>query len=247
MQDPDPYRPDAVWRRLIAYGAPHWRLFALAFTGMVLFADLNEHDFGLIHAPIDDLEFKTGSSLYDEGDSAVGIFTLRTGMVKLVRVTADGRKRIVRVLRPGDVVGLEALATQHYSSEAVALTEVSVCRIPLEVVHSLDGSSRALHLSLMHKWQQALQDADDWLADLNFGTAGQRVAALVRKMVNPRDAVTCTLFSREDMGAMMDLKQETVSREISALVKTGAIEPVDRLGRLYRIVDESLLHPATGH
>ena len=37
-----------------------------------------------------------------QGETAVGVFTLRKGMVKLVRATADGRERIVRVLRPGD-------------------------------------------------------------------------------------------------------------------------------------------------
>ena len=48
---------------------------------MVLFADLNEADFGLIHAPIDDMEFHAGTSLFQEGDSAIGIFTLRKGMI----------------------------------------------------------------------------------------------------------------------------------------------------------------------
>ena len=33
---------------------------------MVLFADLNEHDFGQIHAPIDDLELRAGSALFAE-------------------------------------------------------------------------------------------------------------------------------------------------------------------------------------
>jgi CRP-like cAMP-binding protein len=208
---------------------------------MVLFAELNEHDFGLIHAPIDDLEFKAGASLYDEGDTALGVFTLRTGMVKLVRVTADGRKRIVRVLRPGDVVGLEALATQRYNSEAVALTEVSVCRIPLDVIHRLSASSNRMHLTLMQKWNLALKDADEWLADLNFGTAAQRVAALVRKMRNPLDGLTCTLFSREDMGAMLNLKLETVSREISKLAHEGIIEPADKASRIYFIRKSELL------
>ena len=208
---------------------------------MVLFADLNEHDFGLIHAPIDDLEFQVGASLYDEGDAALGIFTLRTGMVKLVRVTADGRNRIVRVLRPGDVVGLEALATQRYNSEAVALTEVSVCRIPLDVIHRLSASSNRMHFTLMQKWNLALKDADDWLADLNFGTATQRVAALVRKMRNPLDGLTCTLFSREDMGAMLNLKLETVSREISKLAHEGIIEPANKASRIYFIRKPDLL------
>ncbi|MDO8777439.1 MAG: Crp/Fnr family transcriptional regulator [Burkholderiaceae bacterium] len=202
---------------------------------MVLFADLNEHDFGMIHAPIDDLEFKQGATLYDEGNSAQGVFTLRSGMIKLVRVTTDGRHRIVRVLRPGDVVGLEALATSRYNSEAVALTDVSVCRIPLEVIHSLGINSQRLHLKLTQKWQQTLKDADDWLADLNFGTARQRVSNLILKMRSPTDGQTATLFARNDMGAMLDLKLETVSREVSRLVREEVIEPLDKLGRVYRV------------
>ena len=208
---------------------------------MALFADLNEQDFGLIHAPIDHFELRQGAVLYPEGSRALGVFTLRSGMLKLVRVTADGRQRIVRVLRAGDVVGLEALATACYDSEAVALTDASVCRIPLEVIHTLGAHSQRLHLPLMQKWQKTLKDADDWLADLNFGTARQRVANLILKMRSPSDGRTVTLFARDDMGAMMDLKLETVSREVSRLVREKVIEPLDKLGRVYRIREPRLL------
>ncbi len=208
---------------------------------MVLFADLNEQDFGMIHSPIDDLEFHVGTVLFAEASPAAGIFTLRTGMIKLVRVTPDGRQRIVRVLRPGDVAGLEALATSQYATDAVALTDISVCRIPLSVINQLGGTSARLHKRLMEKWQHALKEADDWLADLNFGTARQRVAHFILKMRNPADAQIATLFSREDMGAMLDLKLETVSREVSALVREKAMEPLDKQGRVYRILDLPLL------
>ena len=208
---------------------------------MVLFADLNEEDFGLIHAPIDDLDIRAGTTLYTEHGAAQGIFTLRTGMIKLVRYTPDGRQRIVRVLRSGDVAGLEALATQRYDSDAVALTDISVCRIPLSVIHTLGSNSPRLHKRLMEKWQQALKEADDWLADLNFGTARQRVAHFVLKMRSAADAEIATLFAREDMGAMLDLKLETVSREVSGLVKEGVIEPLDKQGRVYRVLDEQRL------
>ena len=202
---------------------------------MVLFADLNEQDFGMIHAPIDDLEFAQGGVLYDSGTRAKGIFTLRRGMIKLVRLTADGRQRIVRVLRPGDVAGLEALGSGHYDCDAVALTEIAVCRIPLEVIHTLGASSPRLHMRLMQKWQQALKDADDWLADLNFGTARQRVSNFILKMRHPADGRTVTLFARDDMGAMLDLKLETVSREVSRLVREEVLEPLDKQGRIYHL------------
>ena len=40
---------------------------------------------------------------------------------------------------------------------------------------------------------------------------------------------------------MLDLKLEPLSREISALVREQAIEPLDKLGRVYRILEPELL------
>ena len=208
---------------------------------MVLFADLNEEDFDLIHAPIDDLLYASGALMYSEGGKALGVMTVRSGMVKLVRNTSDGRQRIVRVLRPGDVAGLEALATAHYDCDAFALSEVSVCRIPLNVMHTLSANSPRLHLRLMQKWQHALKSADDWLADLNFGTARQRVGRFILKMRNSQDPQRVTLFSRDDMGAMLDLKLETVSREVSAFVREGVLSPMDKQGRRYQLLQAQVL------
>ena len=56
---------------------------------MVLFADLNEDDFDLIHTPIDELEFAAGDSLQRMGDQAGSLMMLKAGMVKLVRNLSD--------------------------------------------------------------------------------------------------------------------------------------------------------------
>lgn len=216
-----------------------------AVRELALFSRLTEDDFALIHAPIDDLAFRTHQVLFHEGEEALGVITLRTGILKLSRVTDDGRRRILRVMRPGDVVGLEALATGRYDSEATALTEVTVCRIPTEVIHRLSQQTPRMHSGLLEKWQKTLREADDWLASINFGSARQRVCHFILKMRHTTDPALVTLFSREDMGAMMDLKMETVSREISALVRSGTLQPMGRLGRLYRIVNEASLQAAT--
>ena len=231
-----PIKSESNWRGTANCGTCGMRDIAL-------FSELNDQDFSLIHAPIDDMAYQPGQALYQESDTAAGVFTVRKGMIKLARVTPDGRQRILRILRPGDVAGLEALATNRYNSEASALTEVEVCRIPTDVIHRLSQQSPRMHWRLLQKWQEALREADDWLAAINFGTARQRVANFVLKMRHTNNLELTTLFSREDMGAMMDLKLETVSREVSALVRTGAIEPLDKSGRHYRILDEELLMP----
>jgi CRP-like cAMP-binding protein len=209
-----------------------------------LFAHLTEDDLQTINVPVDDLQIGVGASLFGEGDAALGIFTLRKGMLKLVRSTADGRQRIVRLLRPGDVAGLSALAIPRYDCDAVALTDVSVCRVPLAVIHTLQTQSPRLHQKLMEKWSVALKGADDWLVDINFGTARARVSNFVLKMRGDADADIVTLFAREDMGAMMDLKMETVSREISALVREGTLKQQDKQGRAYRSLNLDQLQSA---
>jgi DNA-binding transcriptional regulator YhcF (GntR family) len=46
------------------------------------------------------------------------------------------------------------------------------------------------------------------------------------------------------MGAMLDLKLETVSRTLNALIREAIIEPLDKTGRRYRIVQpQALLQP----
>jgi CRP-like cAMP-binding protein len=229
-----PIKTETVWR-----GTSDCR--SCGIRDMVLFADLKEEDFELIHAPIDDLEYDAGHTLAHTGDTAGSLFTIRAGMVKLVRNTADGRQRIVRVLRSGDVVGLEALMTPTYDSDAVALTSVKVCRLPLQVIQRLNRETPRLHQRLLGKWHQSLKEADDWLAELNFGNARQRVAGLILKMRSAADPSVVTLFSREDMGAMLDLKLETVSRTLSTFVREGLIDPMDKHGRQYRVLDVARL------
>lgn len=209
--------------------------------GLGLFADLTADDLKAFCAPIDVMAYAPGEVLYTEGSAANGVYCLCSGVVKLVRSTVDGRQRIVRVLRQGDVIGLEALAAPQYDSEAIALSPVSVCRISSQVIESTLQHSDRLHAQLMSKWHHTLKNVDDWLVDLNFGTARHRVCHLILKMRSPTDAAISMLFSREDMGSMLDLKLETVSREMSRLAKEGVIEPLDRQGRLYRILEPEVL------
>lgn len=202
-----------------------------------LFADLTEEDFSLISAPIDSLSQAAGTSLVQEGQIAKWIFTVRSGSLKLIRNTSDGRQRIVRIMRPGDVIGLEALGSDHYTTDAVALSDVSLCRIPVGIIQNLAINSPRLHQSLMRKWHQIQKETDDWLTDLNFGSATRRLSNFLLKMHDPLTADLVTVYSREDMGAMLDLKLETVSREISAMVKSNVLQPADKRGRVYRIVN----------
>jgi len=205
---------DAAWK-----GTAHCQ--DCGIRDLVLFADLTEPDFSLIHLPIDEIEFEPGATLYRSGDDSESLFTLRSGLVKLVQYLPDGTQRIVRLLRPGSTVGLEATVAAPYEHTAMALQPTLVCRIPRQVVDKLSRETPRLHGQLMQRWHAALRQADDWLTELSTGKAPQRLARLLLQLA---EADGCaTLFSREDVGAMLGITTEHASRTVAEFKRGGLL------------------------
>ena len=181
----------------------------------VLFAGLDEGDFDQIHQPIDLYNLPPGSTLYRAGDNGDRMYTIRSGILKLVQYLPDGTQRIVRLVRTTDVTGLEALLDQPYQHDAVVLQATQACSLPVSVVKALSKSNPALHQELLNRWHRALTEADAWLTELSTGSAKQRVARLLLRLVRDEQSSECELFSREDMGAMLGITTETTSRTIA--------------------------------
>ncbi len=211
---------------------------------MVLFSGLEEKDFDKIHQPIDLYNLPPGSVLYRAGDMGDRMFTIRTGILKLVQFLPDGSQRIVRLVRATDVVGMEALLDQPYQHDAVVLQATEACSLPVAVVRALSDTSPKLHRELMNRWHRALSEADAWLTELSTGAAKQRVARLLLRLVKDQENSECTLFSREDMGAMLGITTETTSRTIaefkrqSLLVETSSNHFLLDIPNLERIAED---------
>ena len=131
-----------------------------------------------------------------------------------------------------------------YQHEAIALHVTEVCRFPARLVRDLGRENPALHRELMARWQRALTEADAWLTELSTGSARQRIARLLLRLVRDRETSECQLFGREDMGAMLGVTTETASRTIaefkrqSLLVETTPNRFLLDIPNLRRIADE---------
>jgi len=194
---------------------------------LVLFADLRHSDFSLIHQPIDDLCYESGATLYRAGERPGHVSTVRSGLVKLIQYLPNGDRRIVRLLRRGDLAGIEVLAGQPCQHEAVVLEPACLCRIPVGVVERLERETPRLHRRLLARWQRAVSDADAWLTALSTGPARARVARLLLRLSEQDPDAACFLPGREDLGAMLGVSTETASRVVAEFVRSGFVRPTD--------------------
>ena len=196
----------------------------------VLFAELNEEDFSKIHEPIDDLRFEANSGIYTQGDAADYLFTLRDGYIKLLHINSDGSGRIVRLVVPGDLFGMEALLGDVYTHSAAALSNIHLCRIPKRIISSLGEESPRLHRQIVKKWGEALAQSESWFSEINTGRIEVRLARFFLRVAKVSgDMAVAPLFKREDMGLMMDVKFETISRALASMADQGIISNVSRL------------------
>ncbi len=97
---PDLYRPAVVYRRLLRYGAPHWRVFALALLGMVLFAGTDVAFVRLIKPLIDSIFVDHDARIIHRMPFLIlGIFLLRglAGFAAAYGIASVGQRIVSRL------------------------------------------------------------------------------------------------------------------------------------------------------
>ncbi len=199
-----------------------------AIRHLVLFADLDQNDFDRIHHPIDDIEYSPGSRIYLQGDEMPFVYTVRSGLIKLVQRLSNGDRRIVRLLSQGDLAGLESMNGQVADHDAITMDHVRVCRIPRSVINTLQRDTPNLHASLIRRWQKALSGADSWITKLSTGNARQRVARLLLLMDQASTDDSFFLPTRDDMGAMLGITTESASKATAEFKRQGWLKPLSQ-------------------
>ena len=181
------------------------------------FADVKAEDLHDMDAPIHTETLEKGEKLYGVAEPANHLYTLHDGVVKLQQELPTGEQRIVRLLKRGDLVGIEAVTSAAYQHDAIAMTDIKVCRIPAEIVIDFSAKSPELQANLMNKWQNALATSDTWLTRLSTGPSRYRVIRLLIWLAETCSEEKFILPGRKDMGSILALTTETVSRLIAEL------------------------------
>jgi len=189
----------------------------------VLFSGLSMGELDTILQPIDNLHVLQNAVLYEQGAAAPYVYTLRHGLIKLKVDLPNGGQRIVRLLRPGDVAGMETLVGERYHHTAIALHDADVCRIPREVVLQLDKTNPSVHQALQQRWQRSVDQADHFIVALSTGPAEARMARLLITLGCDGTLSETLLPSREDMGALLGITTETASRIMAEFRRRGLI------------------------
>lgn len=174
-----------------------------------------------------------GSMLYRDGDSFQALYVVRSGSLKTFVLNEAGEVQILGFHLPGEIVGFDALASDHHVSHAEALEPSSICELPYARLQQVTTEVPALHRQLMRVISREVVAEHRHTVMMGRQQAQERLAILLMNLTNRykrlhHDEGTLTLpMSRYDIANYLGLVVETVSRLFSRMKEMGVLE-VDR-------------------
>jgi CRP/FNR family transcriptional regulator, LitR-dependent transcriptional activator len=177
-----------------------------------------------VTVPVQTFSYARRQMLYHNGDPASSVFRVRDGLVRITRMTPEGRVMTVRHVLPGDFFGEEAFTDGSREEIAEALTNAHVEAIdPNRLGH---GELIEITRSLSHQMQRQM----DYGYHLQTGDLRQRVARYLLQLADTplahedREGRSVISATHELIAEGTASTRESVSKIITDLRSEGLIE-----------------------
>jgi len=191
-------------------------------------------------------DYRKGQVLFHEGTRPLGVFCVHKGKIKVYKTGYDGKDHIIKLSRPGDLLGYKAMIGEEtYPVTAEALEDSQVCFIPKsDFLNILESSPELNHLLLQEACRELGLMADS-LTNLAQKSVRERlaVALLMLKdtygIENSEDDGPVEInLTREDLANIVGTATETIIRLLHDFKEEKLIETK---GRKIRVLEPARL------
>ncbi len=188
--------------------------------------------------------------IFEEGQRSNGVFVMCTGQVKLSATSRDGRTMILKIGRPGDVLGLGATLNNlpyEVTAETLEPCQVKAMRSVefLDFLKSFGEVSRHAAQTLAREYNDVFLDAR------RLGLAGSAAAKLAQLLLEwartegcDRPELRFTMaLTHDELASMAGTSRETVTRLLNKFERDKIIR---RAGSTLLILDVPRLEGQAG-
>jgi len=186
---------------------------------------------------------KKGEPIFEEGESVNGIFCVKDGVCKLSKLSANGKDQIVKLVKPGELLGQRSLISDEPANlSAVALEDMEVCFIPKSEIMGFFNENNQFSMNVMKTICGDLKEADDHMVSMAQKSVKERLAETLLQLEDTfgknEDGTLHIQLSREELAGMIGTATESCIRLLSELNKNGLI---DLVGKKIAIIDRNKL------
>lgn len=168
------------------------------------------------------MSYPRNTEIFGENEPGDFLYKVVSGCVRTYKVLSDGRRQIGGFYLRGDIFGIEFAYEHALSAEAITDTKVVV--IKRSALNARIGNTAAMARELFALTGRELQRVQDRVL-LLVKSAQERVAGFLLEMGSRISGNAIELpMSRQDIADFLGLTIETVSRTLTVLEASAAIE-----------------------
>jgi CRP/FNR family transcriptional regulator, nitrogen fixation regulation protein len=169
------------------------------------------------------MTFPRNTEIFGENEPVEYAYKVVSGAVRTYKILSDGRRQVGGFYLPGDFFGLQFADEHILSAEAIVDTKVLV--VKRSALAALAGSDAAIGKELLDLTSRELRRMQNRVL-LLVKSAQERVASFLVEMAERGCANTIVELPmpRQDIADYLGVTIETVSRTLTCLEISGAIE-----------------------
>lgn len=195
-----------------------------------------------------DRHFDKGEIIFFQGDKGNGFYVVVSGMVKVFKVSPEGKEHTMRIVTRGEPFAQVAVyAGRTFPASAQAIAKCHLLFLPRTEFVQLITQNPSLALSMLANLSMRLREFTVHVESLALKEVPGRLAAylihLAEEQGNEEDLVSLNI-SKVQLSSLLGTTPETLSRILTQMQGRGLIE-VKR--RDIRILDHPGLEELAAH
>lgn len=170
--------------------------------------------------------FSAGTILFVEGDPVVGFYLIESGIVKISRVSQDGREYILLLLGEGDSFNeVAALDGGPNPATATAHSDAVVHCILRDELRKTVYENPDLAWAMIESISRRARHLVGMVQDLSMRSVKGRLANLLLDQAEANETDTVPrMLTQEEMASRLGTVREMVGRALRSLATDGIIE-----------------------
>jgi len=189
---------------------------------------MNEADLQQLQKVTGSKRFGKGEYIFRDGERSETLFVVNEGLIKLTKMSPDGKEQIVRLLFPGDFFGLFSLLRNenHYLNAETVGASTIICYIEKkDFLNTMEKNAELSHRFLLTV-NDRLYESDESVGFLSFMEVEQRLARaliLFHDKMNAKNGTFTLPITKKDLASYIGTTPESVSRKLGSFMSQKLI------------------------
>jgi CRP/FNR family transcriptional regulator len=172
--------------------------------------------------------------IFTQGQAFSKVYAVKSGTFKSSRVDQQGNEHVTAFHLPGELIGLDGIYPEAYSTTTVALDTAVLCSMDYDDLTELCTNIPALQRQLLRLLSRDVYESNKANAENADHSAAQKLAAFLSNLSSRYElrgysGLSFNLaMSRQDIASHLGLSPETVSRLIKRFKQENLIEIENR-------------------